>query len=526
MSARHLSDPAQGPDRDRATLLGLAVVLLALAGVCALLGGHLLLGALRLAAGVLAGLGLGAALLALLPGRLAPRPRLLGAAAAALAAALLLTVPAVLSTRGAPLQDHAVLALDALGEGDAVHSLPLPGSPVLVHRASGEAQVLIGGAVHPLAASSHDVLALSADGTRLLRATGASTEVLLLDPTLSTPDGGLPSRTFDGSPVSLADDVLVMRSCEEGLCRHSGFDLAAPEEPLWVVSAPAQTRGQDPAGVPVPARAEEETGLLDALRASGVVPVLPLSFDPAQGWVQLDPATGFPVGRLLAGPDEECRIAVINEPVGGPVAGADPRQEEPLVLTACSAEDGALTASAFRDGTRLWESAPSTAGTWSVRMDGGRVLAAGTGADGAEGELVATEQRAGWTAPGGEGLAQAAALTARVGIDGTGMVVTNEAGQLLAYELADGANTWTLPLSSAGAAVRGTLDAGTAVVLDEARRDHPLAPRTAQRLRVIEASTGEVTVEVEVAGEIGALHPLGGGRALVTVGEQTLLLGA
>src|SRR5699024_10893241 len=170
---------------------------------------------------------------------------------------------------------------------------------------------------------------------------------------------------------------------------------------------------------------------------------------------------------------------------------------------------------------------PSPAGSWSVRLDGGRVLASGT-EEGAEtpGEIVAGEQRADWTAPGGEGVAQVAAFTARIGIDGEAMVVTNESGQLLAYELADGANTWTLPLSSPEAQVRGTLEAGTAVVLDEVERERPLAPRSTRRLRIIDASSGEVRLEARVAGEVGAVHAVGGGRALVTVGGQTLLLGA
>src|SRR5699024_478350 len=104
------------------------------------------------------------------------------------------------------------------------------------------------------------------------------------------------------------------------------------------------------------------------------------------------------------------------------------------------------------------------------------------------------------------------------------MVVTNESGQLLAYELADGANTWTLPLSSPEAQVRGTLEAGTAVVLDEVERERPLAPRSTRRLRIIDASSGEVRLEARVAGEVGAVHAVGGGRDLVTAGGQTLLL--
>ena len=508
---------------DRTTALGAAVALLALAGVCALLGGHFVLGALRLAAGILVGAGLGAALAAVLPARLATRPRSLLAAGTALVVALALTVPAVIATRVDPLADRAQVALEPLAEGDTVHSLPAAGSPVMVRRADGPAEVLIDGVAHRVDATAHDVLALSADGRRLVRATGASTEVLLLDPTASTPDGGFPARSFEGTPLALVGDTIVLRSCADGFCRLSGYDLTAPEEPSWVVSAPSETRGPDPAGAEVPARRDTPPGLLDALRTTGVMPVVPLSFDPAQGWVQLDPATGFPVGRILAGPEDECRIAA----TGAPADGTDPLRSAPRVLTVCSAEDGSMTATAFRDGAQLWESAPSPAGSWSVRLDGGRVLASGT-EEGAEtpGEIVAGEQRADWTAPGGEGVAQVAAFTARIGIDGEAMVVTNESGQLLAYELADGANTWTLPLSSPEAQVRGTLEAGTAVVLDEVERERPLAPRSTRRLRIIDASSGEVRLEARVAGEVGAVHAVGGGRALVTVGGQTLLLGA
>ena len=249
---------------------------------------------------------------------------------------------------------------------------------------------------------------------------------------------------------------------------------------------------------------------------------MPLSFDPGQGWVQLDPETGFPIGRILVGPEEECRIAVTGEAVAAP----DPLHPAPLVLTVCSADDGALTATAFRDGAVLWEIAPSPAGAWSVRLDQGRVLATGT-AEGSDtaGEIIASEQRADWTAPGGEGLEQVAAFTARIGIDGAAMVVTNESGQLLAYELAGGANTWTLPLASPDAEVRGTLADGIAVVLDSVVRERPLQPRGTQRLRVIDVTTGEVNLEVLLAEQVDAVRAVGGGRALVTVEGETLLLG-
>src|SRR5699024_7131077 len=173
----------------------------------------------------------------------------------------------------------------------------------------------------------------SADGHRLVRATGASTEVQLLDPTASTPDGGLPSRTFEGTPIALEEDTLVLRSCTDGFCRLSGYDLTAGEEPSWVVSTSAETRGPDPAGAEMPARRGEPPGLLEALRTTGVLPTVPLSFDPAQGWVQLDPATGFPVGRILAGPEEECRLAA----TGAAPGGTDRQEPAPQVLSVCSA---------------------------------------------------------------------------------------------------------------------------------------------------------------------------------------------
>src|SRR5699024_2011684 len=159
------------------------------------------------------------------------RTTALGAAVTALVVALALTVPAVIATRVDPLADRAQVALEPLAEGDTVHSLPAAGSPVMVRRADGPAEVLIDGVAHRVDATAHDVLALSADGRRLVRATGASTEVLLLDPTASTPDGGFPARSFEGTPLALVGDTIVLRSCADGFCRLSGYDLTAPEEP-------------------------------------------------------------------------------------------------------------------------------------------------------------------------------------------------------------------------------------------------------------------------------------------------------
>lgn len=515
---------------DAATALGLAVVSLALAGICALLGDHFLLGALRLAAGVLAGTGLGVLLLALLGRRLRRRTRRLLAGALALVVALALTVPAVHASRVGSLESAAAAEIAPLGEGDKVASAPNGQGPVLVRRADGTAQLVGAGAeASEVEAAPDDVLALSSDGTRLVQVTGEVTRVHELGggsdaagDGSDAPDGGAAPVELPGQPLALSGDTLVLRACEDGVCRVRGVDLTAPDEPLWTVMDAEETRGPDQAGLALPARAEAPPGLLDAVAATGVLPSVPLRFDPAQGWLQIDAATGFPVGRVLAPADADCRIAATLAP-------PDPQsvqEQGPLVLTACSGEDGALTATAFRDGAPLWESAPSPAGNWTVRLEAGRVLASGTEAGTTiEGEILAAEHGTDWTAPGGDGVAQVEAFTARIGIDGTRMVLTNEAGQLLAYDTATGTNSWTLPLDDPEAEVRGSLASGTAVVLDETAREEPLDPRGAQRLRVITAEDGAVSEELVLDEEITAWHPLSGGRALISTDEETVLLG-
>lgn len=515
------TDARPDPAPDTATALGLAVVLLALAGISALLGAHFLLGALRLAAGLLAGAGAGVLLIALLGGRLRRRVRTLLAAGLALVVALALSVPAVLAARPAPLDRAAAAEIAPLGEEDAISSAPSGQGPVLVRRADGSAQLLDASTgVQDVGTAPGDVLALSADGTRLVQVSGETTRVRPLD--AGGGDGGAGTVEVPGTPLALDGDLLVVRTCEDDVCRLRGIDLAAPTEALWTVMDAEETRGPDPSGVEVPARAGSAPGLLDATEETGVLPAVPLRFDPVQGWLQIDPATGFPVGGILAPADADCRIAATPAP-------PDPQsvqEQGPLVLTVCTAEDGALTAAAHHDGSRLWESAPSPAGDWRVRLDAGRVLAAGTEAGTTtEGEILASEGGADWIAPGGDGLRQAEAFTARVGIDGTRMVLANEAGQLLAYDTANGANSWTLPLDDPDAEVRGSLAAGTAVVADEIERERPLDPRGAQRLRVIAAQDGEVTAELLLAEEIRALHPAAGGRALVTTEAQTVLIG-
>src|SRR5699024_12563481 len=116
------------------------------------------------------------------------------------------------------LADRAQVALEPLAEGDTVHSLPAAGSPVMVRRADGPAEVLIDGVAHRVDATAHDVLALSADGRRLARATGASPAVLLPDPTPSTPDGGFPARSVAGPPRALVGDPIALRGSAAGRC--------------------------------------------------------------------------------------------------------------------------------------------------------------------------------------------------------------------------------------------------------------------------------------------------------------------
>jgi hypothetical protein len=530
-----VSEGSTAPAPDAATALGLAVVLLALAGICALLGAHFLLGALRLAAGLLAGAGLGVLLLALLGGRLRRRMRMLLAAGLALVVAAALTVPAVLATRPDPLEAAASATLAPLREGDAVHSAPGGQGPVLVRRADGTAQLVSAATgVEEVEAAPEDVLALSADGTRLVQVTDDLTRVREWGGSSDT-EGSTEQGSDDGeaggssapvevpgTPLALAGDVLVVRACEDGTCRLSGVDLGAPDQPLWTVADAEQTRGPDPVGTELPAGGGAAPGLLDAVAATGVLPEVPLRFDPDQGWLQVDPATGFPVGRILAPADADCRIAATPAP-------SDPQavqQRGPQVLTVCAGEGGELTATAHEDGEALWESAPSPAGDWTVRLDAGRVLAAGTEqGTTAEGEILASERQSAWEAPGGQGVDQAEAFTARLGIDGTRMVVTNASGQLVAYDTATGANLWTLPLDSPDAEVRGDLGSGTVVVLDEVEREHPLDPRGLRRLRVVDAADGTVTAELVTAEELTQLRPLSDGRALVSTEQQTVLLG-
>src|SRR5699024_10351946 len=155
--------------------------------------------------------------------------------------------------------------IPALDDGDAVHSVPGPDAPVLVRRADGSAQLLGRGAPVDVDAAAEDVLALSADGTRLIRAADGRTVVSRVG------DGALGEGVeVAGIPLALSEDLLVVRECEEDDAEAStlsGYDLAAGGQPQWTLTAPGtgQARGIDPAGVEVAARPDAAPGLLDAV---------------------------------------------------------------------------------------------------------------------------------------------------------------------------------------------------------------------------------------------------------------------
>jgi len=510
------ADPAAGthdaPGHDAATLLGIAVASLALGGVCWLLGAHLLIGALRLAAGVLLGLGAGVAVLALLA-RARPGRRWSGlrpAAALGLALALALTVPAAIGHRPDSLADAAIARLAPLAEGDGIIAGRTPDAPVLIHRATGPDELLdpAAGSVRSLPEADADRVLLAADGTRVLLVGAGSTRVLDASALGSAPP---PVAEVAGTPIALDGDLLVVQRPAESGCATSGHDLAAGEDAAALWTLLDATAGG----------CEATRALAGSDAPAALLPTVPVRTDPRQGILQMDPATGFPVGQVLAPAQENCRAHVTGPEPAPP--GSMPGTED-LVLVVCSGEGGALSVRAFADGAPLWSSAPSPAGEWEVRADAGRVIASGTerGTD-VPGEIVASRERAGWSAPGGPGIAPAGGFRARLGIDGTAMVVVNSGAQTVAYDTATGRQLWALPASRPDVEVTGTSAHGTSIVLDPAARTGALDPRDAQRLRVVDAD-GRVTTELVLRERPGSLHPLPGGRALLGASDALLLI--
>lgn len=522
---------------DTTAWIGAAVVLASAAGIALLLACHFLLGWLWLAGALLAGSAAASGLLAVGPLRRRLRPltaRTL-AAGLALAVSAAVALPPLAAARPEPLAQLAALSIAPLGERDQVISPSAPPEdadpaqvPVLVRRADGSGQLLQGEHVAPVPAERPDLLALSSDGSRLVRADASGIR--------TTSAGGAWRRwtaPVPGAPVAVAGDVLVARACSEGLCRLSGHDLSRPDAPeLWsIIDGTAQSgadaRGAAPTGVELEL-ADAQPGIDAAARERGLLPAAALRFDPAQGWTQLEATTGFPQGEVLvpAVDADRCRLAVTAPEPPDPQRPGLGASAEPLVLTVCAGEDGALTATAFAQGARLWTSDPSPAGQWRIRMDHGRVIAAGTeeGAQ-AEGELVASSAQAAWGAPGGELFAQAEPMRVRIGIDGAVMLGANTAGQAVLYDTATGVDRGSLPLSGREAGVRGDLGAGSAVVIDPAPRERPLDPRGAERLRILDPAGHGVVLRAVVPEGSRALA-VGRDAALVSGPDGAHLLRA
>src|SRR5699024_10950225 len=158
-----------------------------------------------LAAGVLAGADLGMLVLPIARSSLPRQRRRLLAAALALLVAAALTVPAAVDSPTPPLDAPAVAALQPLAEPALIPSVPHPPdpppSPVLTRRAGGSAQLLRAGRLDSLEPADGDVLALSADGSLLLRIGEDSTRVLAL-PEVSAP---VPEAVLPGQVLALAD---------------------------------------------------------------------------------------------------------------------------------------------------------------------------------------------------------------------------------------------------------------------------------------------------------------------------------
>lgn len=509
--ARRTPRPPRGADP---VIWGaLAVALGALGATAWVLGEHDLRAWLRLLGGALVGSAAGATVLVLLGGVLARRRRALRIAAGAVAvlAAVALTVPAILAHRGATLDGRELAHLAPLGETDRVVSVPALGhtSPVLVLRAAGGAQLVSadGRTVTDLGARKGDAAALTADGRYVLVVHGGRTRIS----PVTAARGGTPVA---GEPVAAAGPRVVLRVCDAPTCTDRAVDPAHPAaDPAWSIDVGPDARTPDPERAPLPGPADPAPTPVAALRAAGILPATEVRYADGQGWFAVDPATGFLRGRRITGADEPCRVvAPWSRGVDG---SASP------VLAVCTGADGAVTVSAHRDGSPLWQSAPSAAGRWSAVAGEGRAVLEGTAADGTVGQLVASEAAAAWAVPGTA--SAAGTYRALVGMDGRDVVRLDDGGTALDHDLVTGELVWTLP--TAGTDVRGALGSGTTVLVDDRPRTDALDPRGARRLRVVDGATGHVTVNAWSLRAPDDVRPIAGGRALVQRGRTLSLVG-
>lgn len=493
--------------------LALAVALVALGITAWLLGEDRLSAPLRLSGGALIGLGAGVLVLAVLGRSLARRPRALRIAtsAVALLTALALTIPAVAVHRAGTLGGPVLEGLEPLAADDRVVSVPgtQAPSPILVLRVSGTAQLIAadGSRADDLGAVSGDAVALTPDARAVLVVhDGTTRRAPATDPRAWT--------ELEGEAIAAPEGLLVLRSCDETTCTDRAVPADDPAaEPLWSIDAGPGAPGPDAEGARLPGPGAA-TGALAAVRDAGIVPSAAVRWTEGQGWFSVDPRTGFVHGRRIAGSEEPCRVVA---PSSRTVL-----DEVSPVMAVCTAEDGAVTVRAHRDGSPLWESAPTAPGAWRATVSGGRTVLEGRPADGsAGGLLVISEASAAATAPGGP--EADGAYRALVGVDGRDVVRITDDGRAVDHDLVTGELVWSAPV--VGEEVRGALGGRTTVLLDDRPREDALDPAGARRLRVVDDATGRVTVDRWSTDPPRDVRPVSAGRALVQTDDGLLLVG-
>lgn len=521
--------------RDAVPSVALAVALAAGGAAAWVLGEHLLSVPLRVLGGLLVAAAAVPIVLAVVGGH---RRRTIVLAVAVAAALATTGIPALMHRPG-PVRGTEIDGLAPLGPDDQAVSVPRASSAgtattsgssagsasgpsaILVRRADGTAQLVApdGSSATDLGAAAGDVAALTADARYVVVVHDGATRIAPVD------DPGS-ARTVHGRPIAVVEDVLVVRACADSLCEERGIDLSAEPptgsgadadgDPLWAVDvdpgAPAAASEGEPLTPGAPGRPVEDVG-----RATGILPAAIVRPATGQGWFWVDPATGFWEGRLIA-PDDAACTAVAP-------ASFDDAGRTASVLGVCTAADGAVTVSAHAGGAPLWESDPSPAGELAVRAERGRVLAAGPLADGTETQLVLTEARAEWTVPGGDRLAGDGPYAAQLGLDGSVTVYVTADGEAFAADIATGATIWDTRIGDDAAPLRGSLEHGTAVLIDDAPRTSALAPAAARRLRVV-TDDGREGVRQDAVRAPTDVRPVADGRAPVVDGDRVVLVGA
>lgn len=540
--------PTEASRERRATLLWAALAAATFGATAWLLADHFLIGALLILACVLCGAA-AASVLAAFVSATSQRAKT-GPVALAVLVAVGLLIPQFLASRyedlataGVPLPEvpppgtvalpHAdpELVVLAYPEGGG-HAVTIPAGDDSTPTAE-KGQISSGGSptsTYRSLLTDHGTgttVLSSADGEFLLAVTGEETTVFrLTDTTRNNGESSSGEREdtrdirgpLPGTPIAVDRATIIMRSCSpDGACTLSGYPWEGTDNtPAWQIREPDH-----------PWYAQADNTILDPSQSPSPAtrPVLPghaVLFDPSQGLIELDPATGFAVGQTLSTPDETCRAAVssVASSAAAPYQAAP--SDSDVVLTLCEGEDGAVTAAAWDRGHLIWQSDPSPAGQWTALADHGLLVAAGTESDtGADGELLAAGSGP-WSVPGAD--ADLSTVRARVAMDGRFMSVITVDGDLV---LADTRTGVGRSLHDISGQVRGSWQHHDAlVILDDVERTHPLHPRDgAMRLRVIEMTSGDVTARIRLRSTPDEVIPVPGGQVIVVTGDRAVLLG-